>query len=128
MVEASKTTETADIAEMSPENLMVAVATTTGTTEDTAADQTSRAETTIIIGATTAVTWTVTEAATTREVHKEEVEAAIVMIDGARHPETESVSVSDHSSTRALRAAAVLEAVLQRLSLPRSILSQTSTR
>jgi hypothetical protein len=107
MVEASKTTEPASIAEMSPENLMGAVA-TTGTT-NTAADQTSRAETPSIIAATTAKIRTVTGEATTREVLREEAGAAIVMKDEARH--NESASARDLRLTRALRRVTTLEVV-----------------
>jgi len=107
MVEASKTTEPESIAEMSPENLMGAVA-ATGTT-NIAADQTSRAETPSIIAATTAKIRTATGEATTREVLREEAGAAIVMKDEARH--NESALASDHSSTRALRRVTTLEVV-----------------
>jgi len=107
MVEASKTTEPESIAEMSPENLMGAVA-ATGTT-NIAADQTSRAETPSIIAATTAKIRTATGEATTREVLREEAGAAIVMKDEARH--NESALASDHSSTRDLRRVTTLEVV-----------------
>jgi hypothetical protein len=55
---------------------------------------------------TTAHTGTVTEVAT-REVHREEVAAAIVATDdGVHHPE-ETSAAGDHRSTRALRWAAI---------------------